>query len=421
MTTRRTVLKGMTAAGGLLAAPQLLHAQAKTELNVIWVGWPESHITPMAEMFMKNNPTIGLKLERIPFNELFPALEVRLQARTPLPDIFFADGPLTASYSIRKHLAELDGILGNDLGHYTKAALAQGTYKGKLMTLPYISSGMVLFLNRKHFADAGVALPEPDVAKRWTWEQTLEAAKKLTDPAKNQWGLVFEMADRPYQALTLPQSKGAQVLSEDGLTATGYVDSQPFIDAMQFYADLFNKHKVTPTGVFDTNLALEMFATGRASMYLATTPSLASISARKDLDWTVAPQPYFEGGKAVTPTGSWHIGMNPRTKQRAAAETFIKAFAQPEYVEAQARLRPNPPVLKSVWDSMGAELDTPGWRIVRSEMENTAVPRPATPGWLEYEDILRGAFREIQGGANVEQRLKKAARDIDREFAKYRG
>lgn len=78
-------------------------------------------------------------------------------------------------------------------------------------------------------------------------------------------------------------------------------------------------------------------------------------------------------------------------------------------------------MLKSVWDSMGAELDTPGWRIVRSEMENTAVPRPATPGWLEYEDILRGAFREIQGGANVEQRLKKAARDIDREFAKYRG
>ena len=54
-------------------------------------------------------------------------------------------------------------------------------------------------------------------------------------------------------------------------------------------------------------------------------------------------------------------------------------------------------------------------------MENTAVPRPATPGWLEYEDILRGAFREIQGGAAVEQRLKKAARDIDREFAKYRG
>jgi len=48
------------------------------------------------------------------------------------------------------------------------------------------------------------------------------------------------------------------------------------------------------------------------------------------------------------------------------------------------------------------------------------VPRPKTPGWREYEDLLRLAFRDIQGGAEVAPRMSRAAKDIDRELAKYR-
>jgi multiple sugar transport system substrate-binding protein len=98
----------------------------------------------------------------------------------------------------------------------------------------------------------------------------------------------------------------------------------------------------------------------------------------------------------------------------------MRAFADPAMIELQARLRPNPPVIRSVWDALGTALDTPGWRIMRHELSETAVPRPATPGWREYEDILRIAIREITGGAEAGPRLQRAARDIDRELAKYR-
>jgi fructooligosaccharide transport system substrate-binding protein len=155
-------------------------------------------------------------------------------------------------------------------------------------------------------------------------------------------------------------------------------------------------------------------------MFLGTNSNLSIFGARDGLDWAVAAHPYFADGQPVTPTGSWHVGMNPRTKQKEATEAFIRFLAEPSTIELQARIRSNPPVIRSVWDSMADVLSTPGWKIMRYELDNTAVPRPATPGWREYEDILRIAIREITGGAEAGTRLQRAAKDIDREMAKYR-
>jgi multiple sugar transport system substrate-binding protein len=77
-------------------------------------------------------------------------------------------------------------------------------------------------------------------------------------------------------------------------------------------------------------------------------------------------------------------------------------------------------VLKSIWDSEKATFDTDMWRIVRHELDNTALPRPATPGFREYEDLVRVALRDIQTGADVKTALSGAAQRIDREMQKYR-
>ena len=85
------------------------------------------------------------------------------------------------------------------------------------------------------------------------------------------------------------------------------------------------------------------------------------------------------------------------------------------------KLRPYPPVVKAIWQREAATFDTDMWRIARHELDTTARPRPATPGFREYEDVLRVALRDIQTGANVQQALTQAATRIDREIAKYKG
>ena len=420
MMNRRSLLKSGAALGVALSLPTVLRAQSATTMDLMCTAWPEAQQIPMWEYFEATNPGMKLALERMPAAQLISALEVRLQARNASPDVFFVDGPLTASYAVRGHLRPLDGIFGGDLSRWTKAPLAQGSYDGELMSLPMFSSSNLLFINTALFEKAGVPVPSADPADRMTWEETLEIARKLTDAAAGIWGLTFEVADQSYQAITFPQSKGAEVISPNGLTATGYVDSPKFVAAMQFYQDLWIKEKVSPPGVFDNNLALEMFAGGRAAMFLSSTQVISTLLARDGLKWTAVPMPYFDGGIPVTPTGSWHMGFNPRSTRPEAQEVFAKALAEPEFVARFFKLRPNPPVAAAAWDLLSEELSAPYWQIVRYEMDHTATPRPMTPGWLEYDSIMKVAFREIQGGTPVEPRLQKAAADLDRELAKYR-
>lgn len=417
MTTRRGLLAGSAAA---LAAPSLAAAQAARELQVVWMGWPDGQVLPVMQEIERRNAGMRLRVERFPFGEIFQAIDIRLQARTPSPDIYIVDGPLTAYYGVRRHLAEIEPIIGREaLARYAPSTIAQGSMGGRLMTLPLYTSTCVLFCNTRLFRAAGVELPPTDPARRWTWEQTLDAARRLTNAQSGQWGLVVDQADRPYQVLPFAQSKGATAISADGFTASGHVDSPPFVDAMRWYGELYTRHRVSPPALFDTALAREMWMTNRAAMFLAI-ESIPGLMQGRDVEWIAAPHPYFQGGRAVTPTGSWHIGVNPRSTNRAQADAFIRSFADPEVIGMQTRLRGAPPVQPALWGTLADMYREPHWPLIRHEIENTAVPRPVTPGFREYEDILRIAIREITGGAEPAARLRRAAQDIDRELQKYR-
>lgn len=419
MLDRRHLLTGTAAA---LAAPVLGRRAAAQgrELGVIWMGWPDGQVLPVMGEVERRNPGMRLRVERFPFGEIFQAIDVRLQARTATPDIYIVDGPLTAFYAVRRHLAEIEPIVGREVvARYARPVIEQGSVNGRLMSLPLYTSSSVLFCNTRLFRQAGIEPPSSDPARRMTWEETLELARRLTNPATGTWGFVVDQADRPYSILPLAQSKGASALSADGFTSTGHVDSPPFVEAIRWYGELYTRHRVSPPGLFDTALAREMFFTGRAAMFLGI-DGIPSLMGGRDIEWSAAPHPYFAGGRAVTPTGSWHIGMNPRTQNRPQAGAFLRSYADPEVVALQTRLRGAPPTMPALWETMANDFRGDFWRLIRHELDNTATPRPATPGFREYEDILRVAIREVIGGAEAGARLRRAAADIDRELQKYR-
>ena len=411
--TRRAATSGLAAA--TLARP----AAAASALKVAWNGWPESQVKPLFDAFHAANPDISAPYELIPFAQLFQALEIRLGARTPDPDIYACDSPLTASYAVRGHALALDEWI--DRSRFSQAALDAATVRGKLYSAPFCTSSILLFYNRAYFKKAGLEPPAADVTKRWTWEQVADAGRKMSEPAQNRWGLIIEQAERPYQMLPFGQSLGGVPLSEDGLKASGYIDGPAFVEAYSFVQRLYTDWKIAPPGVFDNNITPDLFGSGQSAMFLGGTFDLDLFRTKyPELDWGVAPHPYFAKGKPVTPTGSWHIGVNPRTRERPAVEKFIRFMLSDDAQTAWFKLRPYPPVLKSVWERVPETFSAPAWQIVRHELSNTAMPRPASPGYREFEDILRVALRDMQGGGDVKAMLTAAAVRMDRELAKYK-
>ncbi|MFA7636046.1 MAG: ABC transporter substrate-binding protein, partial [Bacillota bacterium] len=132
------------------------------------------------------------------------------------------------------------------------------------------------------------------------------------------------------------------------------------------------------------------------------------------------PHPYFAGGRAVTPTGGWHVGISSKTAKQDAALKFAKYITGHDAVATWAKLFGNAPARRDVYASMEDMFANPMWQTLIYEMEKTASPRPVTPGYLEYESVLKEAFSAIQHGADPAATLDSAAKQIDRELRKYR-
>jgi ABC-type glycerol-3-phosphate transport system substrate-binding protein len=414
--SRRHLVTSGLACGFAAAMPYVARAQ-QTTLKVVWMGWPDNQVLPLMAEFEKRNPAIKLAVERMPFTQIFQALEVRLNGRTADPDVYIVDSPLTASYAARGHLMELDSLV--DKSRFAPAGIAAASYQGKIYSAPFGSS---MYYNRALFRAAGVEEPSADMGKRWTWEQVVEAGRKIARPAENLWGFSFEQQERPYQLLPLGQSLGGTALSPDGLKASGFIDGPAFVEGFTFMQKLYTEAKISPPGQFDTALTPELFGSGKCAMLLGGTFIYDTLKSKfPGLDFGVTPHPYFAKGKPVTPTGAWHFGVNPRSTQKQAVAQFVRDMLSDDMNVLWFKLRPYVPTLNAVWQKEATTFANDMWKIAQAEMQSTALARPATPGFREYEDILRVTLRDMQSGGNVKDMLTAAAAKIDREIAKYKG
>lgn len=417
-------------------------------LNFIWRSDAQSEaMVPVIEEFEATHPGIRINLEGYPFRQLFETIEIRMQASSPDIDILAVDSPLTASYTVRGFLHPLnDYFSGEEIANtWVDAALAAGTWEGRLMSAPVNNSTQYLYFNRRYFEEQGIEPPpalgpgaggSPEVIEdvtgnRWTWDQVVDAAQQLTldtdnDGRTDVWGFHFHQVNRAYQILALPESLQQPSVSEDGLTTDGYLNSEKWIQAATFYRDLFNTWEVSPKGVA-AEQSSELFSSGGAAMYLATASQLPLFLEVADLDFGVAAHPYFEEGRVATPTGSWHVGVSAFSQHKEEAAEFVKFLSASSegstiWYEAYGDLPATRELLEFIETSEEtSEFPESAFRLAAHEAQNTAVPRPQTPGYLEFEDILSTTLEDIRNGADPEQALNAAVERIDRGLERYEG
>jgi ABC-type glycerol-3-phosphate transport system substrate-binding protein len=380
------------------------------------------YMNKLITVFERDNPGVQVAVEGIPFNQYFDVIEARLASGASDPDVLFVDQPLVMAYTARGFLTPLDQYVDmQEQRAFVPALVEAGKVNGKLMAIPLQSSTQLLYYNITLFQKAGIPLPSDDPAKRLTWEQLVEVARKLTGP--NQWGFAFEQVDRPYQLLPLPESLGGQPIDPSGTRATGYIDTPPWIRAATFYWDLYNRWKVSPPGVTFPQTD-DLFESGRLAMLLGIELQVNRFAKDKDLKWGIAPHPYFAGHRVVTPTGSWYVGINKNTRQLEAAGRWIHFLASEGagrmWYEVSGRLPVHRRVLSEMQNLATSPIAKAAARIAYYESTHTAVPRPHIVGYREWEDILFHAFADIRNGADPAKTLQNAATRIDQALQKYR-
>lgn len=406
--------------------------QAQDEpVEVTWLTLSEwgGDMSLIESAFEEAHPNIDLVLEQVPFNTLFEQIQVRLGSGSPDPDVISVDVPLVAGYGLRGWLLPLDDAFNEEQrADWLTASLQAGTYNGELLAAPVSTSTQLLYYNADIFEQVGLTPPGPD--DRLTYEEIAELAQQLTldsdgDNTTDIWGFAWEQTNRIYQLQHLPVSLGGMAISEDGLTVDGIINSPEWIEAFTYYSNVFNEWQVAPQE--DTVPVADLFQAGNMAMMVAGPWQINTlIREAVPFEWGVSRHPYFAEGEIVTPTGSWHIGVNANTDAPEAAKTFANWLSTGEGAELWWREGSGDfPAQQSVLelfqtDPQFDEAPLSFQRIAAEEAGMNPVPRPVTPGFLEYEQILQNVFNDIRTGTPVEEALNTAVDRIESEMNKYR-
>jgi ABC-type glycerol-3-phosphate transport system substrate-binding protein len=405
-------------------------SQTKTvEITMMSQGnWDKTGLQEVVAGFEKENPGIKVKLESYPFRQLFETIEVKLGSKSKDYDVIAVDGPLVANYTVKGYLESLESYLPPSewKSKWIESSINAGSFNGKLMAAPMNTSSQVLYYNKDIFAEKGVTPPDFDIQKRWTWEQVVEAAKKLTydkngDMQTDVFGFSFDQISRAYQTLALSESLGAKMMDDKGIKTTGFINSDTSIQAAKFYYDLFNTLKISPK--ITPEESKEYFMTGKIAMFVGGTWNTTQFTEAK-VNYGIAPHPFFSGQKVATPTGSWHLGINKYSEKKEVAAKFIRYLTIGEgaktWFNRNHDLPSNVEILKMIEsDKKYDEFPNNVYRIATYEAQKTAVSRPLTPGYLDWETLYNKSYEDIKNGTDPKKALDEAASQMDRQLKKY--
>ncbi|MGK5677712.1 sugar ABC transporter substrate-binding protein [Actinoplanes sp. URMC 104] len=371
--------------------------------------------------FEKANPTIKVKQQVVPFDDLNSTVQSRLGARDADIDLYDVDEPRLAAFASRGFLEPLDDLKAQAEGKIDPNALKITTFDGKQYAMPRWTSTQLLYYNKALLSKAGVKAPSSDPAAPITWEQvTADGKKAQSSGAKN--GLIFDQVDRYYQLQPLAESLGG------GPGLTGDKMIQPDVTnpgwtaAFTWYHDIF-ANGVAPRGI-DPEQTPGLFGTGATAFFAGGPWNAAAFDKEKGVDYGVAPFPKFAQGKPATSTDSWSTGVSPFSDSKDAAKKFL-SYMTIDAAGATATTSNNIPVQKDAFQTYLKTLGAKGARyqqiadIIEHSLANTAVSRPITTGFVDFESVMNKAFADIRNGTDATTRLTQAGEELTRALAKY--
>ena len=217
--------------------------------------------------FEKTHPNIKVIPETVTSAERVPKFTTAMEGGRG-PDIYMDTPPNAPNLIQRGYCINMEPLIKQEKENikswFTKGDLESfEDAKGNLYFLPYDTGPMGLIYNIKAFRDAGLDPNKPPK----TWEELIDYAKKLTKGDKYGIGL-FGKGDNSsvWRLWYWWMSNGGSVLSPDGKRSV--INSPAFIEAIDFWADLFRKYKVsppsTPANSFGENN--QLFAQGVVAM-----------------------------------------------------------------------------------------------------------------------------------------------------------
>ncbi len=306
----------------------------------IWGGEDEAKNTQLvADKFNASQDRIEVEVTPIPWETYLEKLNAMATAKE-LPDTAIMSEAGVIQWAEQGMLHDISEMYGpNDPKPLDSLAFK---YDGNTVAYSAANEILLMYYNKDMFDAAGVDYPPAVAEKAWTWDEFVEASKKLTidkngktpnDPDfdKNnitQYGCMIENLTWQLEVWTL--SNGSGFYSKDGSAVT--IGDDAAIEAIQKVADLYLKDNVAPlsSGLTDDGVQRSLIAGTTAMTTNGAWNVGTSLAAAREegLNYGVAVLPYMKE-KVTICTGGPNVVFS-QTEHPAEAMEWLKWYAREE-------------------------------------------------------------------------------------------
>lgn len=382
------------------------------QVTVTFASWVSGGLKPFVTRFEKLHPNIRIKLQDVPFEQIQDKLTTQIAGGNP-PDAAFVDNGAVGAFGTRNALVNLDPYIAKSTAvkpdDYVDAFRKAATVRGSMYGLPLDGESTGLFYRTDLFEQAGIEGPPQ------TWEEFREAAQKLTNKEKKQYGFAVFAPEAAYYWYPWYWQTGARLLSEDGSQIAfngeeGKRAAELYVDLARNYspADLLNANS------YDGRVA---FANGKVAMYVAGAWFAGTMLGQYPKitgKWATAPLP--EDQQCATTIAGDSLVIFQQSENKDAAWKWIEFLSAPQNMALwNIGTKKNPgsllPTRKSLLNDPQVFANNPILEGFAKQME-CGVSDAAfdNPKWGEIETALNDNLgKAIYGDLEAADALDEAA------------
>ncbi len=405
MAIRKSVILGALA----LAGVSLFGLSAKAE-DVKLTLWSLDKDTQPAPTLVKefNDQHNGITIEYrlIQFDDVVTEA-MRAYATGQAPDIIAVDNPEHALFSSRGAFLDISDMIKNSKvikpENYFPGPLKSVEWDGKYFGVPKATNTIALYYNKDMFKAKGLDPNKPPQ----TWDELVEDARKLTDPAKNVYGLAFSAKaneEGTFQFLPWAQMGGG---SYEHINADGAVKAlevwKTIMDEKLASPDTLTRGQWDSTGTFNS---------GNAAMVISGPWELDRMVQEAKFDWgvTLLPVPK-EGAERSSAMGDFNWAIFSTSKHPAEAFKALEYFASQDdkmfknFGQLPARSDISIP-------ETGQPLKDAALKVFLEQLKY-AKPRGPHPQWPKISKAIQDAIQAaLTGQMSAKDALDQAADKI---------
>mgnify|MGYP001395430543 FL=1 len=321
-----------TALSAAILATAMSASAAFSDTNIEFIQWwepemPAGSLRGIMDDFEADNPGITVTLVSGPYSATRDQIVVGAASGT-LSDVVGLDGAWVNGLNKQGAITDMGPLM--DGASYDRSQIADIVQLGgKSVMFPLASFVYPVFVNLDIAASAGVdTMPS-------TRSEFIDAAAKMTDADKNQYGWVLPLS------LQSPGGIQNDVMSWNWASGNSMLkDGKPdlenpnVIETLEFIKSMDDAGVISP-GIFAKKEQdkVEEFVNGRVGMMISSLAHINLIRERNpDLNFGISAIPAVDGydGARGLPYASWGIGISDSTENKEEAWKLVEYLMSPE-------------------------------------------------------------------------------------------